>query len=264
MRSDSRETELALIIRSENPEVVVTQIANLTWIANYRLLPQASQAIRDFYFDTSDQWLKAQKLALRVRKIGATHWITLKGPSRQTDLGGLERLEIEEPWSQDALTGIINELRSRGISLPEHLEDFGPSHPLEVMPRMGLKVIQNRETHRQVRNLCTNGEGSHLVLAELAIDSVIYHFGDQKICLHEVEIEAKTREGAKALMIVIESLLAMYEPTLRKWIHSKLASGEAIEKLLKKGALEGLIDMNNNLKSAAYEKIDDYLKRGSA
>ena len=142
-------------------------------------------------------------------------------------------------------------------------QDFDRVHPLEVMTSLGLEVIQDRETHRQVRNIVFVGEESRSALAELAIDSVVYHFGDQQICHHEVEIEAKVEDGSTALKTVIESLVAMYGSALRRWDHGKLATGKAIEKLLSEGALEGLLDINNNLKPVAYDRVDDYLKCGS-
>jgi len=262
MRSNSQEIEAALIICSETPHAVSRQIAGLTLIANYRLLPQDSQMIHDLYFDTPDRKLKTQKLALRIREIGVMRWIAFKGPSKPTDWGGVERLEIEAPWSQDALTRVVKELLDRKIKmLPQH-QDLDCVHPLDVMTSLGLTVVQDRESHRKVRNIVHLDEESSPVLAELAIDSVIYHFSNQEIYHHEVEIEAKTREGSTALKAVIESLFAMYGPVLRRWDYSKLAIGMVIEKLLSEGAIKGLIDINGNLKPVAYDKIDDSLKYG--
>ena len=47
MRSNSQEIEASLLIWSENPQAVARQIAGLTSIANYRLLPQDSKTIHD-------------------------------------------------------------------------------------------------------------------------------------------------------------------------------------------------------------------------
>ena len=263
MRSDSREIEAALVIWSENPQMVANQIADLTVIGNYRLLPQDPQLIHDLYLDTPDYALQTQQLALRVREIGTTRWLTLKGHSQPTGWeGGVERLEIEALWSKGALTRVVKELVDRGIELLQQRQDFDDAHPLDVMASLGLEVVQDRESHRQVRNVVSAGGESGSVLAELAIDSVVYHFGGREICHHEVEIEAK--EGNLAVVrTVAENLVAMYRPALRRWGHSKLATGKAIEKMLSEGVLEGLLDINNNLKPVAYDKIDDYLKRSS-
>lgn len=258
-----REIESTLIIWSENPQAIARQIASVASIANYRLLPQDSKTIHDFYFDTPDGALQTQMLALRIREIGRTHWLTLKGPSQPTDWeGGAERLEIEALWSTDALTRVAKELGDRGIKILQQRQDFDYAHPLDVMASLGLEVFQDRESHRKVRNII-RGEESNSVLAELAIDSVVYHLSGQEICHHEVEIEVKEENGSTVIKTVVESLVAMCGPALRRWDHSKLATGKAIEKLLSEGALEDLLDINNNLKPIAYDKIDDCLKRRS-
>ncbi len=95
MHASHRECEATLIILSDDPQVVVQQIAVPTSVANYRLLPQGPQLIRDRYLDTPDKALQAKTLALRIRELQGHHWITLKGHSQPTVGGGVERLEIE-------------------------------------------------------------------------------------------------------------------------------------------------------------------------
>jgi inorganic triphosphatase YgiF len=260
MRSDSREVEAALVVWSENPQGVASQIADLTAIGSYRLLPQDPQLIHDLYLDTPDRALQTQQLALRVREIGTTRWVTLKGRSQPTGWeGGAERLEIELRWSKDALARVLAELVDRGKVLQQR-QDLDYAHPLEAMASLGLQVIQDRESYRRVRNILKGGE-SDSVLAELAIDSVAYHFGGQEIRQHEVEIEAREGGSSAVIKLLVESLVAMYGPALRRWGHSKLATGRAIEKMLSEGLMEGLLDVNNNLKPVAYDRIDNYLKR---
>lgn len=258
------ELEQTLIICSGHPQRVAKQIACLTSLANYQLLPKDSKTIHDFYLDTHEWALQNQKLALRIRESNMTHWITLKGPSRSIGWeGGEERLEIELLWSNGALTKILKELAARKVNLLSPGLDLNNIHPLDIMGRLGLTVVQDRELHRKIRNIIVvDGEGSS-ILAELAIDSVVYHFNDQSICHHEIEIETKAKGNFTVLKTVIGSLMAMYGPMLRKWCHSKLITGKVIEKLLDEGALDGLLDVNNNLMPRAYDKIDEYLKRNS-
>lgn len=256
-----REIEATLIIWSETPQVIAGQIARLTSIENYRLLPQDSKTINDIYFDTPDHALQTQKLALRVREIDGTRWITLKGPSRPVDRwGGVERLEIEAPWSQDALTRVVKELMDKGIEVPQQRQKFDCVYPLDAMSSLGLEVVQRRKCQRKVRNIVHAGEESGPVLAELAIDSVVYHFSDHQVRHYEVEIEAKWDDGSTVIKIVIERLAKMCRRALRRWDYGKLATGKAIEKLLSEEALEGLLDNKNNLKPIAYDKVEDYLR----
>lgn len=219
--------------------------------------------IHDLYLDTPDRELQAQELALRIREIGARRWVTLKGQSQPTGWDSMERLEIEMRWSKDALARVVKELADRGIRVRQQRQDFDYAHPLDVMAALGLEAVQDRESCRQVRNIIPGGEEGPSILAELAIDSVVYHFSDQEIHHHEVEIEEKEGGSPALIKPVVEGLVAMYGPALRRWGHSKLAVGKALERMLREGALEGLLDTNNNLKPFAYDKIDDYLKRSS-
>jgi CYTH domain-containing protein len=205
--------------------------------------------------------LETRKLALRIREIGRTRWITLKGPSHQTNWGDLVRVEIELPWSQDNLNRVVKELKDRRIGLPQNPKNLDRTRPLDAMKSMGLEVIQDRDTHRKVRSIVFRGKKSGPVVAELSVDSVIYHFSDQEVFHREVEIEGKVNNASIVLKTMIENLLEKYGGVLRKWDHSKLATGKAIEKLLGEKALEGFLDMNNSLKPDAYDKIDAYLQR---
>ena len=269
MFPNRKEIEATLIICAEKPRVVARKIAGLTSIANYQLLHQTPKTIHDLYFDTPGRILQSQKLALRVRYIGAMCWIALKGPSRSTNWTGVERLEIEELWSKNAfimmLEGMkkllkereLKKLMGKKIKMLQQRQDF--AHPVvDIMKSLELEVVQERKTNRQIRNIVLSKSGP--VLAELAIDSVDYHFSNQTICHYEVEIEVKVREGS-VIETTSESLVEMYGTTLRRWNHSKLATGKGVENLLYEGALEGLLDSNNNLKPVAYDKIYDYLTR---
>lgn len=255
------EMEATLIICSQDPEGVAQKIVALTEIKNYRLLSQETKKIHDIYFDKPDSALKGEKLALRIREIGATQLITLKGPSELSDWGGVKRLEIEKLWCKNALASVREELKDNNIRLPKLRKDFDWANPREVMASLGLQVIQDRETQRQIRNIVVLDDDYTPILAELAIDSVVYNFRDKKILHYEVELESKMRDGANVVKAVSENLVKMFEPALRRWDYGKLATGKAIEKLLNEGALEGLVDGKNKLKLSAYDKIEEYLKK---
>ena len=255
----SREAESTLVILSEAPEAVAGEIAALTSIRDYRLLPQDPMMIHDFYLGVSGNTQGRPGPALRIREVGATHLITLKGPIRPTDWGGIERLEIELPWSRDALDIVFKKLMDMGVQVPEPCPDFDSHRPLNVMASAGLQVVQDRETHRQVRDIVPDDDC--IVLAEMAVDSVVYHFTGQDIRHYEVEIEAKEEAGPAAIRMVIEGLIEMYGPAVRRWNCGKLTTGNAVEEMLSKGILEGLIDSKNNLKPVAYKLIAYYMRR---
>jgi hypothetical protein len=257
-----QESEVALIIRSEQPQEVVERIADLPSIANYILLSRGSEEIHDVYFDTLDDAFQSQKLALRTREEGNETLITLKGPSSQEDGGGVERIEIEGLWSKDMLATIVEQLADWGIEMLPPDQGFDVKSPRDDLMNRGLKVVQDRRTLRHVRDVVRVGEEGGPRLAELAVDSVVYHLDGTKIRHYEVEIEAKTEAGLRPLKPLIDGLMNMFGgEVLEKPEYSKLAVGFALQALLRTGALEGLTDLDGNMKPAAYDKIDEYLRQ---
>jgi inorganic triphosphatase YgiF len=252
------EREATLLICSDRPETVDQEIAGLTAIGQYKLIPDEPQLLEDLYFDTPDAKLMAKKWGLRLRRIGTDLWITLKGPSKQTEWGGRERAETEALWSKTSLAGVEAELSRQGIEMDFHGEDLEHSDPMEVMTSAGLVVIQRRDTRRAASAVISGTDG--MVQAELAADLVAYFFPETEILHYEVEIESKGPNGPTAAVAIAEYLLAEYSPELKRWCHDKLATGWAIRELLTGGSLDGLLDSNNRLKSAAYDRIDEYLR----
>lgn len=255
-----KEVEATLIILSERPGAVVEDIAALTSIAGYRLLPQGSRAIHDYHVDTSNRALHRAGLSLRVREIDTRPYLTLKGLPRRIAPGIVERLEIEAPWSEETLSQLREELARRNIRLLPTLPALDSACPLEVLAGLGLPTIQHRENHRQIRNVVAMDIALGPTLAELAIDSVAYHLAPQKVRHYEIEIEAKAEGGLQALQDVTESLVEAYPARLLQWGHDKLATGQAIQELLSRGSLAGLQDSKGNLKPAAYEVIRHLLE----
>jgi inorganic triphosphatase YgiF len=252
------EREATLLICSDRPETVYQEIASLNAIGKYKLIPGEPQLLEDRYFDTPDAKLRAKKWGLRLRRIGTDLWITLKGPSKQTEWGGRERAETEALWSKTSLAGVEAELSRQGIEMDFHGEDLEHSDPMEVMTSAGLVVIQRRDTRRAASAVISGTDG--MVQAELAADLVAYFFPETEILHYEVEIESKGPNGPTAAVAIAEYLLAEYSPELKRWCHDKLATGWAIRELLTGGSLDGLLDSNNRLKSAAYDRIDEYLR----
>lgn len=261
-RKNERETETALLIRGDDPAGVARRVAGLTEIASYQLVRRPTIRLRDWYLDTPDGLLRKQHLAVRLRESDQDWLVTLKGPPRAAVGGGVERLEIETPWSKGALARITKELAKRGIPVRSPRLD-SEARPLTVMKDLGLRVVQSRQTRRTVRDVAPAGQ-TEPQLAELAIDSVAYHFESEQLKLHMIEVEAKSEDGVRALGAITRDLSKMFEPALRPWPYGKLATGLAIEKLLGQGALEGLIDDGRHLSTAVFAKLARYLKRNGA
>jgi inorganic triphosphatase YgiF len=249
------ELEGTLIICSNEPEEIVARLADLTAIAGYRLLPQDDLHILDTYFDTPDGQLWRNLLGLRVRQANGRSWIALKGQPKFTEWGGIERIEVEGEWAQNAMGSVTAELKRLGIVLQP--PQFDPDKPLHAMASLGLRQVQTRRNHRKVRNV-VRAEADK-PLAELVIDSVEFVFEDRIVRHYEVEVESKVENGSEVLKALMESLVEQLHP----WMHDKLLMGKAIQEMLPLGRLQDLIDTRHNLKPAAYDAIDEYIKHST-
>ena len=97
------ETELTLVICSEEPTVLCNKVAALQEIGDFALIAGPPLTVHDTYFDTEDQTLRRKSWALRIRIVGEKRLITAKGPATVLDSGIVSRTEIEREWSRSAM-----------------------------------------------------------------------------------------------------------------------------------------------------------------
>jgi len=188
----------------------------------------------------------------------STSVLTLKGPSRSTDWGGLERLEIEAAWSKEAVERVVAELARAGIAALQAAA-FCKDDPVNTLERCGLEVIQRRELWRRTRRVLSESSGT--TVAELAVDQV-RHLGTFGEVLHwEVELEAMGDSASAVMSDIIGALLHEFGSALRPWPHSKLATGLAIDELLETGVLQPLICSGNRLTAATYDRLDEHIRK---
>ena len=253
------ETEIALVICSDDPSSVAAGIAELTQVAGYRLGASGTRDIQDYYFDTPDRRLRQGGMSLRLRELDSSNLLTLKGPAEELAGGVLERLEIEETWSRRSLTTVLQELERWGIHLqmPPPLSE--PDLPPEVLATMGLQTVQHRRNQRSVRMVRSSESTGDGPLAELAIDQVTYYLKAGQVQHHEVEIEAKVEGGLDVLQEVAGGLLRSYPNSLSRWRYGKLSIGEAAEELLTRSPGKEMLDAQNHLRPEAYRRIRDRL-----
>lgn len=251
------EIEATLVILSEKPDEIVKSIVGLRAIGDYELVHEKRKLIRDVYFDNIDSSLSDRKISLRLREINGKYWITTKGQGRLNKWGALERSELELDWSKESLESIFRELDDAGVALNQPDWEFDGVSPMDMLLKAGLRIIQHRENCRRVRNVVKEGE----FLAEMAIDSVIYHFDEINISHFEVEIEAKKGDD-EIFEALIDNLLEMYKPCLRRWKYGKLATGKGIERLLRDVGIGELVGENGCLKPAGYRMLEYFLDSG--
>ena len=248
----SSEVEVVLIIKRDF-DAVLNQLTSLRSILDYRLEPGPPKTIRDIYFDTADGLLRKRETNVRIREIGDAFFISTKWGAKRTLKGATLRKEVEVPWSERALRGLIKNLKLElGRGLP--LLQFSEATPIESMEAIGLHMIQDRETKREVRNI-SSGLKPTLVLAELAIDRVTYRIGNHKASIFEVEVEEKAKKSSPVVRDVTKALLQAFQPALQKWSQGKLLTGLAIQRILETEPVDNLLD-HDRVRPEAFNRID--------
>jgi len=229
------ELETTLLVDCDHPETVMKTLAARNTIGPYETIAKGAILMHDQYFDTEKQSLSKGGIALRVRKIGPTRLVCIKGRERLHEWGGIERLEIEKDWSVQALKKILPCLGKICLKVDENA--FCEDDPGETLNRMGLKCIQGRETNRIIVGIGHPQMSSNTHFAEMALDRVCYRFGRRSFLHHEVEIEAKALKCDNHLKTVVALLNNDFPGKFKRWDHNKLITGYAIEMLLEKGTL---------------------------
>jgi inorganic triphosphatase YgiF len=254
-----REIETTFVIRAERSEEIAHRIGDLRSLGTYALVPRRTLTLHDRYFDTPDRRLHGAKLALRTRAVGSDVVLTLKGDPRPGKHGGQDRLEIEEPLSERSFLTIADEIQHRGVSL-----DIQPGGGPDMIQRAGLRIIQERKTLRQTRDVTGKPHGS--VLAEIAVDFVQYLMAGRRVCFHEVEIEARgeNENGQTAMKAVSDELMKKFSFSLSPWPYSKLITGNAIEHILSLDPQWDPGSSHDLLGPEAFDRIAATIRQGAA
>ncbi len=248
------ELEIILMIVSGDPGSTVRKVSSLTSVGDYGLIAQPARTLHDIYVDTPDRSLGRKRINLRVRGSEGQYWLTMKVSPGLFSRNRHEREELEIPWSEASLSQINGELDGKGVKLRLPAPGVEKLPPVGVMQSMGLQILQDRETEREARNII-EPQASSEILAELDIDSVLYHLEGQDVRLFELEIEAKSLKGKRVLGDVKKSLWGMFPSELRSWRFGKLVTGKKIERAWQAGRLQGFL-AGTTLKPSAYDMIE--------
>jgi inorganic triphosphatase YgiF len=258
MSEGPHEVEGVLLVRAGDQEAAAAKVAGLEAIGRFRLVHRPAQRIRDTYLDTQDGALGAAGVAFRVRELDGSPLLTLKADAVRSGLTA-QRLELEAPWSAAALGMVVDELRRRGVDLPEAPDRTGAGEPLADLAGLGLRPTQTRETTRTPRDVVDGDDPAAPPVAELTVDDVGYQLPAGTARLLEVEVEAKGAGGAETVDDLLTALTAAFPGELVPWPYGKLATGRAVERLLADGRLEGLLDGSDRIRPAAHELLEDML-----
>jgi inorganic triphosphatase YgiF len=256
-----REVEGVLLVSADDQEGAGRRVGTLERVDRFELRPRPTQRIRDVYLDTGDGDLAGARVAFRVRELDGRPLLTLKADPVRSGLAS-ERLELEAPWSAEALQSMLEELRRHGVRLPDAPEGTGAGEPLVDLAGLGLHPTQSRHTTRTPRDVHERGTDGGPV-AELTVDDVAYQLPAGTARLLEVEVEAKGGGGLETVQALLRALAEAFPDDLRPWPYGKLATGRAVERLLAAGRLEGLLDPSGRISPAAHDRLAEYLAQNS-
>jgi CYTH domain len=291
MSDRPREVEGILLVRADDQEAAGRRVAGLEAVDRFRLRPRPVQRIRDTYLDTADGALAQARVAFRVRELDGRPLLTLKADAVRSGLAA-ERLELEAPWSAGALGAALEELRRRGIEVPEPppegpwaprggapggregpwaprggapggREGPGAGEPLAELAAFGLGPTQRRQTSRTPRDVLDGDDPDAGPVAELTVDDVAFLLPAGTARLLEVEVEAKGAGGLETVQALLAALADRFPTDLRPWPFGKLATGRAVERLLADGRLEGLLDPAGRVRPAAHDHLAEFLTRNT-
>jgi inorganic triphosphatase YgiF len=261
MSDQPREVEGVLLVIADDQEGAGRRVGALERVDRFELRPRPTQRIRDVYLDTGDGDLAGAQVAFRIRELDGRPLLTLKANPVRSGLA-TERLELEAPWSAEALQSMLEELRRHGVQLPDPPEGIGAGEPLADLAGLGLHPTQRRHTTRTPRDVRERGTDGGPV-AELTIDDVAYQLPAGTARLLEVEVEAKGGGGLETVQALLGALAEVFSDDLRPWPYGKLATGRAVEQLLAAGRLEGLLDPSGRISPAAHDQLAEYLAKNS-
>ncbi len=229
----AEEFEITLRIDSENPEAVFRKISALKSVGPYTLLPRGDLVMHDRYYDTPDAGLRKKRYALRLRTHGRDRMLCLKGKEKVNAWGGIRRLEIEGPWSEEILEQVI---RQAGVL--HHKEGaFREDDPAGTLEGLSLMVIQSRQTGRTLIDIAAANGDDSTPIGEMALDRVSYEIAGNRFLHYELEVEAKGGGKDDALKGFVTCLQETLPGVLKRWEYNKLITGHALEALVKEGGL---------------------------
>jgi uncharacterized protein YjbK len=225
------EVETALIILSKDYDQLFNVIDELITSKGFRTQKNGIQIIHDTYFDTKDEILKKNEIALRIRIIDEqVSKITLKILQNTTE-NYSERIEIEDIYSTEILNQIILKINSylnlNIFNLP--LKYYNNDPKLNLI-NLGFKIILNKQTQRKIFNAVN--KSSNQEEFEFVFDTTTYIFDNSNITNLELEIESKLSKNNNTILKDFVRELRLNQTLFKYWPYNKLLTGKVIELLL--------------------------------
>jgi uncharacterized protein YjbK len=226
------EVETALIILSKDYDQIFNVIDGLISNKGYITKKNGIQIIHDTYFDTKDEILKKNEIALRIRDINKqVSKITLKILQNTTE-NYSERIEIEDIYSTEMLNQIILKINSYlNLNIFSFPLKYYNNDPKLNLINLGFKKILNKQTQRKIFNAVN--KSSNQTEFEFVFDTITYIFdNNNNITNLELEIESKLSKNNKTILKDFVRELRLNQDLFKYWPYNKLLTGKVIEILL--------------------------------
>ena len=141
----------------------------------------------------------------------------------------------------------------------QNLEGCYDNDPKITFNNLGLIIIQNRKTNREIVNAVNKISGEIEFEFDVDTTTIILN-SNNEIQFSELEIESKKSGNEKKLNKIVNQVLKFSE--FMPWPHSKLETGMAIARLFNNRFLEAKsgYDEKNQLTVIGIRKISDLLK----
>ena len=225
------EVETAFIILSKDYDQLFNVIDEFISSKGYRTKKNGIQIIDDTYFDTEDEILKKNEIALRIRIIDEqVYKITLKILQNTTE-NYSERIEIEDIYSTEMLNQIILKIKSYlNLNIFNFPLKYYNNDPKLNLINLGFKKILNKQTQRKIFNAVN--KSSNQTEFEFVFDTTTYIFDNNNITNLELEIESKLSKNNKTILKDFVRELRLNQNLFKYWPYNKLLTGKVIEILL--------------------------------
>ena len=226
------EVETAFIILSKDYDQLFNVIDELISRKGYRTKKNGIQIIHDTYFDTKDEILQKNEIALRIRIIDEqVSKITLKILQNTTE-NYSERIEIEDIYSTEMLNQIILKINSHlNLNIFNFPLKYYNNDPKLNLINLGFKKILNKQTQRKIFNAVN--KSSNQTEFEFVFDTITYIFdNNNNITNLELEIESKLPKNNKTILKDFVRELRLNQNLFKYWPVNKLLTGKVIEILL--------------------------------
>jgi hypothetical protein len=256
------EAEVKLVIASDEPGAIANELAGMSHLPGFDLLPGEKLLLKDTYYDSADRALSSKGWALRVRRSGGSILVALKGPTSDESSGVPVRIERESSWAPTLAPELESSLEQLGVGPTAH-RDRDPSEPEQFLESLDLHVLTRRETKRLAKAVVPTSGKRAKAAASLVIDEVSDILEDGAVLHHEVEIEATERRNAPAVASIVAELNSGFGASLRPFPYSKLAIGLALQALRDRGELSTVVDEGRSLTAEGLSIIERELSRSA-